>query len=41
MGLYHPLGIVLAALLFGALQQGGAELHLRDPGRTINRVRWW
>ena len=26
MGRNHPLGIVLAALLFGALQQGGAEL---------------
>src|SRR5262249_34132351 len=26
MGRNHPLGIALAALLFGALQQGGAEL---------------
>src|SRR5262249_31352922 len=26
MGRSHPLGIALAALLFGALQQGGAEL---------------
>src|SRR5260370_31707472 len=26
MGRSHPLGIVLAALLFGALQPGGAEL---------------
>ena len=39
MGRNHPLGIVLAALLFGALHQGGAELafdipshHPRDGG---------
>jgi simple sugar transport system permease protein len=35
MGRSHPLGIVLAALLFGALQQGGAELAFEIP--TINR----
>jgi ABC-type uncharacterized transport system permease subunit len=35
MGRNHPLGIVLAALLFGALQQGGAELALEIP--TITR----
>ena len=35
MGRNHPLGIVLAALLFGALQQGGAELSFDIP--TINR----
>jgi ABC-type uncharacterized transport system permease subunit len=29
MGRNHPLGIVLAAVLFGALYQGGSELSLR------------
>ena len=35
MGRSHPLGILLAALLFGALQQGGAELAFEIP--TITR----
>ena len=35
MGRSHPLGIALAALLFGALQQGGAELAFEIP--AINR----
>jgi len=35
MGRNHPLGIVMAALLFGALQQGGAELAFEIP--TITR----
>ncbi len=35
MGRNHPLGIVLAAVLFGALQQGGAELSFDIP--NINR----
>ncbi len=35
MGRNHPLGIALAALLFGALQQGGAELAFEIP--TITR----
>src|SRR5712671_4238652 len=35
MGRSHPLGIMLAALLFGALQQGGAELAFEIP--TITR----
>jgi general nucleoside transport system permease protein len=35
MGRSHPFGIVLAALLFGALQQGGAELAFEIP--TITR----
>ena len=35
MGRNHPFGIVLAALLFGALQQGGAELAFEIP--TITR----
>lgn len=35
MGRNHPLGIVLAALLFGVLYQGGAELAFEMP--TIQR----
>ena len=35
MGRNHPIGIVLSALLFGALYQGGAELAFEVP--TINR----
>ena len=35
MGRNHPVGIVLAALLFGALYQGGAELAFEMP--TITR----
>jgi ABC-type uncharacterized transport system permease subunit len=35
MGRNHPIGIVLAAILFGALYQGGAELAFEIP--TINR----
>jgi general nucleoside transport system permease protein len=35
MGRNHPVGIVLAAILFGALYQGGAELAFEIP--TINR----
>jgi simple sugar transport system permease protein len=35
MGRSHPLGIVLAALLFGLLYQGGSELSFAKPG--INR----
>jgi simple sugar transport system permease protein len=35
MGRNHPLGIVLAALLFGALHQGGAELAFEMP--TVRR----
>jgi len=31
MGRNHPLGVVLAALLFGALTQGGAELAFEMP----------
>ena len=32
MGRIHPVGIVLAAILFGALYQGGAELQFVMPG---------
>lgn len=35
MGRGHPIGIVLASLLFGALYQGGAELSFEF--RSINR----
>jgi simple sugar transport system permease protein len=38
MGRGHPLGIVLAALLFGALQQGGAELSFEIPKITREMV---
>jgi len=38
MGRGHPLGIVLAALLFGALQQGGAELAFESPRITREMV---
>lgn len=32
MGRQHPVGIVLASLLFGALYQGGSELAFEIPG---------
>jgi len=35
MGRNHPIGIVIASLLFGALYQGGAELSFEVP--TITR----
>jgi simple sugar transport system permease protein len=35
MGRSHPIGVVLASLLFGALYQGGAELSFAMP--TISR----
>jgi general nucleoside transport system permease protein len=38
MGRNHPAGIALAALLFGALQQGGAELAFDIPGMTREMV---
>ncbi|MFP6688711.1 MAG: ABC transporter permease, partial [Alphaproteobacteria bacterium] len=31
MGRNHPIGIILASLLFGALYQGGAELSFEIP----------
>ncbi|TPE49819.1 ABC transporter permease [Maribrevibacterium harenarium] len=34
MGRNHPIGIVLAAILFGALYQGGAELAFEMPSIT-------
>jgi simple sugar transport system permease protein len=38
MGRNHPVGIALAALLFGALQQGGTELAFEIPGMTREMV---
>jgi general nucleoside transport system permease protein len=38
IGRNHPVGIVLAALLFGALYQGGAELAFEVPGFTRDMV---
>lgn len=38
MGRNHPVGIVLASLLFGALYQGGAELSFDMPGVTREMV---
>ena len=38
MGRNHPVGIVLAALLFGALYQGGAELAFEIPTITRDMV---
>jgi simple sugar transport system permease protein len=38
MGRAHPIGIVLAALLFGMLYQGGAELAFAQPKITRDMV---
>jgi ABC-type uncharacterized transport system permease subunit len=38
MGRNHPVGIVLASLLFGALFQGGAEVTFEMPGFTRDMV---
>ena len=38
MGRNHPLGILLASLLFGALFQGGAEVAFEIPGFTRDMV---
>ena len=38
MGRNHPVGIVLAALLFGALYQGGSELSFDMPRLTRDMV---
>jgi general nucleoside transport system permease protein len=38
IGRNHPLGVVLAALLFGALYQGGAELAFEIPGFSRDMV---
>ncbi|WP_370436279.1 ABC transporter permease [Microvirga sp. TS319] len=38
MGRAHPVGIVLASLLFGILYQGGAELAFEQPNITRDMV---
>ncbi|MFQ5533374.1 MAG: ABC transporter permease [Sphingomonadales bacterium] len=38
MGRNHPIGIVLAAVLFGALYQGGAEVAFEMPGITRDLI---
>ena len=38
MGRNHPVGIVLAAILFGALYQGGSELAFDMPNLTRDMV---
>ena len=38
MGRGHPLGVLLAALLFGVLYQGGAELSFDRPAITRDMV---
>ena len=38
MGRNHPVGIALAAILFGALYQGGAELQFEMPGVTRDMI---
>jgi simple sugar transport system permease protein len=38
MGRNHPVGIVLAAVLFGALYQGGSELSFDMPKLTRDMV---
>ena len=38
MGRSHPVGVVLAAILFGILYQGGAELAFEMPGITREMI---
>jgi general nucleoside transport system permease protein len=38
MGRSHPVGVVLAALLFGALYQGGAELSFAVPAISRDMI---
>ena len=38
MGRNHPMGIVLSALLFGLISQGGAEVAFEVPGFTKDMV---
>ena len=38
MGRGHPVGILLAALLFGVLYQGGSELAFQMPGITREMI---
>jgi ABC-type uncharacterized transport system permease subunit len=38
MGRAHPVGIILAAILFGVLYQGGAELAFEMPAITRDMI---
>ncbi len=38
MGRSHPLGVLIAALLFGVLYQGGAEVEFEIPGFTREMI---
>ena len=38
MGRNHPVGIVLSALLFGALYQGGTDLSFAKPNITREMI---
>ena len=38
MGRNHPVGIALAAILFGALYQGGLELQFEMPAVTRDMI---
>lgn len=38
MGRNHPIGVILASVLFGALFQGGAEVAFEVPGFTRDMV---
>jgi simple sugar transport system permease protein len=38
MGRAHPVGIILASVLFGILYQGGAELAFEQPAITRDMV---
>ena len=38
MGKAHPVGVILSALLFGALYQGGSELAFSMPGVTKEMI---
>ncbi|SFJ38331.1 ABC transporter permease [Jannaschia pohangensis] len=38
MGRSHPVGVLLAALLFGILYQGGAEVEFEIPGITREMI---
>ena len=38
MGRSHPFGIILSALLFGALYQGGADLSFEKPTVTRDMI---
>jgi general nucleoside transport system permease protein len=38
MGRSHPIGVVLAALLFGVLYQGGAELSFQVPAISRDMI---